>query len=99
LIAVYIILGMLHENAFHPVIIISTLPLAGAGALATLLAWGFSLDMMEIIAIILLIGVVCTIVRPRCLTSGGDRGIASARRTCATLSRPSQNFQDWQDVC
>jgi HAE1 family hydrophobic/amphiphilic exporter-1 len=58
LIAVYIILGMLYENPIHPLTIISTLPSAGAGALLILLVFGFGLDVMGIIGIILLIGIV-----------------------------------------
>jgi HAE1 family hydrophobic/amphiphilic exporter-1 len=58
LVAVYLILGMLYENTIHPLTIISTLPAAGAGALATLLVCGFGLDVMGIIGIILLIGIV-----------------------------------------
>jgi hydrophobe/amphiphile efflux-1 (HAE1) family protein len=58
LIAVYIILGMLYENTIHPLTIISTLPSAGLGALLALYAFGFGLDVMGIIGIILLIGIV-----------------------------------------
>jgi multidrug efflux pump subunit AcrB len=58
LVAVYIILGMLYENTIHPLTIISTLPAAGAGALALLLVCGFGLDVMGIIGMILLIGIV-----------------------------------------
>ncbi len=58
LIAVYIILGMLYENTIHPLTIISTLPSAGLGALLVLLVFGFGLDVMGIIGIILLIGIV-----------------------------------------
>lgn len=58
LIAVYIILGMLYENTIHPLTIISTLPAAGAGALFVLLACGFGLDVLGLLAIILLIGIV-----------------------------------------
>jgi hydrophobe/amphiphile efflux-1 (HAE1) family protein len=58
LIAVYIVLGMLYENAIHPLTIISTLPSAGAGALLVLMLFGFGLDVMGIIGIILLIGIV-----------------------------------------
>jgi multidrug efflux pump subunit AcrB len=58
LIAVYIILGMLYENTIHPLTIISTLPSAGLGALLMLLIFGFGLDVMGIIGIILLIGIV-----------------------------------------
>jgi HAE1 family hydrophobic/amphiphilic exporter-1 len=58
LVAVYIILGMLYEHTIHPLTIISTLPAAGAGALLMLLLFGFGLDVMGIIGIILLIGIV-----------------------------------------
>jgi hydrophobe/amphiphile efflux-1 (HAE1) family protein len=58
LIAVYLILGMLYENIIHPLTIISTLPSAGLGALLVLDVFGFGLDVMGIIGIILLIGIV-----------------------------------------
>src|ERR1700721_954210 len=58
LIAVYLILGMLYENVIHPLTIISTLPSAGLGALLVLYVFGFGLDVMGIIGIILLIGIV-----------------------------------------
>jgi hydrophobe/amphiphile efflux-1 (HAE1) family protein len=58
LIAVYLILGMLYENIIHPLTIISTLPSAGLGALLILYVFGFGLDVMGIIGIILLIGIV-----------------------------------------
>jgi HAE1 family hydrophobic/amphiphilic exporter-1 len=58
LIAVYLILGMLYENVIHPLTIISTLPSAGLGALLILYVFGFGLDVMGIIGIILLIGIV-----------------------------------------
>ncbi|MGY4175941.1 hydrophobe/amphiphile efflux-1 (HAE1) family protein [Bradyrhizobium sp. USDA 4518] len=57
-IAVYLILGMLYESAIHPVTILSTLPSAGLGALLTLWAFGFGLDVIGLIGIILLIGIV-----------------------------------------
>ena len=58
LFAVYIILGMLYESIIHPLTILSTLPAAGLGALATLMAFGMPLDVIGIIGIILLIGIV-----------------------------------------
>ena len=58
LIAIYLILGMLYENVIHPLTIISTLPSAGLGALLVLYVFGFGLDVMGIIGIILLIGIV-----------------------------------------
>ncbi len=58
LVAVYIILGMLYENTIHPLTILSTLPSAGVGSLLILYVFGFGLDVMGIIGIILLIGIV-----------------------------------------
>ena len=40
ILSVYIVLGVLYENAFHPLTIISTLPSAGFGALLTLMLCG-----------------------------------------------------------
>ncbi len=58
LFAVYVILGMLYESTIHPLTILSTLPSAGLGALATLMLVGRPLDVIGIIGIILLIGIV-----------------------------------------
>jgi HAE1 family hydrophobic/amphiphilic exporter-1 len=58
LFAVYIILGMLYESVVHPLTILSSLPAAGLGALATLMLFNMPLDVIGIIGIILLIGIV-----------------------------------------
>ena len=58
LFAVYVILGMLYESTIHPLTILSTLPSAGLGALAALMAFGLPLDVIGLIGIILLIGIV-----------------------------------------
>ena len=58
LFAVYLIMGMLYESMIHPLTILSTLPAAGLGALATLMLFGMNLDVIGIIGIILLIGIV-----------------------------------------
>jgi hydrophobe/amphiphile efflux-1 (HAE1) family protein len=58
LIAVYIVLGVLYESYIHPLTILSTLPSAGVGALLFLALFGYPLDMMGLIGIILLIGIV-----------------------------------------
>jgi multidrug efflux pump len=54
----YIVLGVLYESFVHPVTILSTLPTASVGALATLLLFGYDLDVIAVIGIILLIGIV-----------------------------------------
>ena len=41
LVVVYLILGILYESYIHPITILSTLPSAGAGALATLMLFGY----------------------------------------------------------
>jgi multidrug efflux pump len=56
--AVYIILGVLYESAIHPLVIISSLPSAGLGALLALRLFGLDLSVVGVIGIIMLIGVV-----------------------------------------
>ena len=58
LVVIYIILGVLYENAIHPITILSTLPSAGIGALLLLMARNIDLSVMAILGIILLIGIV-----------------------------------------
>jgi HAE1 family hydrophobic/amphiphilic exporter-1 len=58
LVVVYLILGILYESYVHPITILSTLPSAGAGALATLMLFHFDFSLIALIAIILLIGIV-----------------------------------------
>jgi HAE1 family hydrophobic/amphiphilic exporter-1 len=58
LIVVYLILGILYESYIHPLTILSTLPSAGVGALAILMAFGFDFSLIALIGIILLIGIV-----------------------------------------
>jgi hydrophobic/amphiphilic exporter-1 (mainly G- bacteria), HAE1 family len=58
LVVVYLILGILYESYIHPLTILSTLPSAGAGALATLMLFGFDFSLVAMIGVILLIGIV-----------------------------------------
>ena len=58
LLVIYIILGILYESLVHPLIILSTLPSAGVGALLALMLTGLDLDIIGLIGILLLIGVV-----------------------------------------
>jgi HAE1 family hydrophobic/amphiphilic exporter-1 len=58
LVVVYLILGVLYESYIHPLTILSTLPSAGVGALAILMAFGFDFSLIGLIGIILLIGIV-----------------------------------------
>jgi HAE1 family hydrophobic/amphiphilic exporter-1 len=58
LVVVYLILGILYESYIHPITILSTLPSAGVGALATLMLFHFDFSLIALIGIILLIGIV-----------------------------------------
>jgi len=55
---IYIVLGILYENFFHPVTILSALPFAGVGAVATLMVFGAELSIFAFVGIIMLVGLV-----------------------------------------
>jgi hydrophobic/amphiphilic exporter-1 (mainly G- bacteria), HAE1 family len=55
---IYIVLGVLYEDFIHPLTILSGLPAASFGALATLLAFKQELNIMGYVGVILLIGIV-----------------------------------------
>jgi HAE1 family hydrophobic/amphiphilic exporter-1 len=55
---IYLVLGILYESFVHPLTILSGLPSAGFGALATLWLFGFPLDIYGFVGLILLIGIV-----------------------------------------
>jgi HAE1 family hydrophobic/amphiphilic exporter-1 len=57
-VVIYMILGILYESYLHPVTILSSLPLAGFGALVTLMIFGLNLDIYAFVGIIMLIGLV-----------------------------------------
>lgn len=56
--AIYIILGILYESFLHPLTILSTLPPAILGGLATLWILGMPLSLYGFLGIILLVGIV-----------------------------------------
>ena len=58
IVAIYLVLGILYENFYHPVTILSTLPSAGVGALLALQAHGDDLSIVALIGILLLMGIV-----------------------------------------
>src|SRR6202012_1088657 len=58
LVVVYLILGILYESYIHPITILSTLPSAGVGALAILMAFGYDFSLIALIGLILRIGSV-----------------------------------------
>jgi HAE1 family hydrophobic/amphiphilic exporter-1 len=55
---IYIVLGILYESFIHPLTILSGLPAAGVGALATLLLFGKELNIYGFVGVIMLIGIV-----------------------------------------
>jgi len=57
-IAVYIVLGILYESFVHPITILSTLPSAGVGAFAALIALHYDFSLIALIGVILLVGIV-----------------------------------------
>src|SRR5262249_18431852 len=55
---IYIVLGILYESFIHPLTILSGLPAAGFGALATLMIFHKELNIYAFVGIIMLIGIV-----------------------------------------
>jgi HAE1 family hydrophobic/amphiphilic exporter-1 len=58
ILVIYIILGILYESFIHPITILSGLPSAGVGALATLMLFHMELNLYSFVGIIMLIGIV-----------------------------------------
>jgi HAE1 family hydrophobic/amphiphilic exporter-1 len=58
ILVIYMVLGILYESFIHPLTILSGLPSAGAGALATLLIFHDELNIYSFVGIIMLIGIV-----------------------------------------
>jgi HAE1 family hydrophobic/amphiphilic exporter-1 len=57
-VVIYIVLGILYESFIHPITILSGLPSAGVGALATLILFHMELDLYSFVGVIMLIGIV-----------------------------------------
>ena len=55
---IYIVLGILYESFVHPLTILSGLPSAGLGALATLMLFKIDLNLYAFVGIIMLVGIV-----------------------------------------
>ncbi len=55
---IYMVLGILYESFIHPLTILSALPLAGFGALLTLLLFGVQLSLYAFVGLIMLVGLV-----------------------------------------
>jgi HAE1 family hydrophobic/amphiphilic exporter-1 len=55
---IYLVLGILYESFIHPITILSAVPLAGFGALATLLWFNMDLNLYAFVGVIMLVGLV-----------------------------------------
>ena len=58
ILVIYIVLGILYESFIHPLTILSGLPSAAVGALATLILFHQELNLYSFVGIIMLIGIV-----------------------------------------
>jgi HAE1 family hydrophobic/amphiphilic exporter-1 len=58
IVVIYIILGILYEDFFHPLTILSGLPSAGIGALLALWALKLDLNLYAFVGLIMLVGIV-----------------------------------------
>ncbi|PWB81399.1 MAG: multidrug transporter subunit MdtC, partial [Methylocystaceae bacterium] len=94
LVCVYIVLGVLYESFVHPLTIISTLPSAGAGALAALVLSGHELGVIGVIGLVLLIGIVkknAIMMIDFALAAEREQGLApreAIHRACLLRVRP-----------
>ena len=55
---IYLVLGVVYESFIHPLTILSGLPSAGVGALATLMLFGYELNVYGFVGVIMLVGIV-----------------------------------------
>ncbi|MFM9889639.1 MAG: efflux RND transporter permease subunit [Rickettsiales bacterium] len=90
---IYLVLGILYENYWHPLTIISTLPSAGLGALLALRVGSFELSLIAVIGVILLMGIVKKngIMLVDYAIDAERRGMspeAAMREACARRFRP-----------
>jgi HAE1 family hydrophobic/amphiphilic exporter-1 len=58
ILVIYIVLGILYESFIHPLTILSGLPSAGVGALATLMLFHVELSVYAFVGVIMLVGLV-----------------------------------------
>ena len=89
----YVVLGVLYESLVHPLTILSGLPSAAAGALATIWLAGMDLSVIAVIGVLLLIGLVkknaimivdVALVRQR----EGAPALQAVREACLVRFRP-----------
>ncbi|ATR21463.1 Acriflavin resistance plasma membrane protein [Roseomonas mucosa] len=89
----YVVLGVLYESLVHPLTILSGLPAAALGALATLWWFGLDLSVIAVIGVLLLVGLVkknaimvvdVALVRQR----EGEDALSAVRAACLLRFRP-----------
>ncbi|RYE95521.1 MAG: acriflavine resistance protein B, partial [Oxalobacteraceae bacterium] len=91
---IYLVLGILYESFIHPLTILSGLPAAGVGALATLLLFGEDLNVYGFVGILMLIGIVkknAIMMIDFALDAQRNQGMAPAeaiRSACLLRFRP-----------
>jgi len=94
ILVIYLVLGILYESFIHPVTILSGLPSAGLGALATLLVFKQELNIYSFVGIIMLIGIVqknAIMMIDFALEAQRERGSSPAEaiyRACLVRFRP-----------
>jgi HAE1 family hydrophobic/amphiphilic exporter-1 len=94
ILVIYMVLGILYESFIHPVTILSGLPSAGLGALATLLVFKQELNIYSFVGIIMLIGIVqknAIMMIDFALEAQRERGSSPAEaiyRACLVRFRP-----------
>ena len=93
ILTIYIVLGILYESFIHPLTILTGLPAAAAGALATLELFDYDLSVIAIIGLLMLIGIVkknaimmidFALVRQR----AGAASLDAIREACLVRFRP-----------
>jgi HAE1 family hydrophobic/amphiphilic exporter-1 len=93
-VVIYVVLGILYESLIHPVTILSGLPAAAVGALATLMAFRQELSVIAIIGILMLIGIVkknAIMMIDFALDASRHQGLSPAeaiRQACLLRFRP-----------
>ncbi|HYD29898.1 MAG TPA: efflux RND transporter permease subunit, partial [Azospirillaceae bacterium] len=94
ILVIYIVLGVLYESFLHPITILSGLPSAAVGALATLMLFGQELSVIAIIGILMLIGIVkknAIMMIDFAIQARRDGGLApldAIRQACLLRFRP-----------
>ena len=94
ILVIYLVLGILYESFIHPLTILSGLPSAGLGALATLLLFHNELNLYSFVGIIMLIGIVkknAIMMIDFALEAQRDHGISPAdaiHEACLVRFRP-----------